>query len=133
MILKLFRFIKLFTKQASTGGFVGLALIALLMLSVPHMTYAEEESEAIDALTSLEQMAKSLESALPGLRAELADLRAQLRQLETQQNEMQTQIKAYDSQIAVHNQLLLVSSPRIEDLENAIKDNRLASRTLTEE
>ena len=57
MILKLFRFIKLSIKQALTGGFVALALVALLMLSVPHMAGAKEESEAVNALTSLEQMA----------------------------------------------------------------------------
>ena len=97
------------------------------MLSVPHMTGAEEESEDVNALTSLEQMAQSLENALPRLQAELADLKTQLRQLETIQNAAQTQIKAYDSQNTVHSQLLLMSSPRIEDLENAVKDSRLAS------
>jgi small-conductance mechanosensitive channel len=133
MILKLFRFIKVFTKQASIVGFVGLAFIALLMLSVPHMTCAEEESEDVNALTSQEQMAQSLENALPRLQAELADLKTQLRQLETIQNAAQTQIKAYDSQNTVHSQLLLMSSPRIEDLENAVKDNRLASHILTQQ
>jgi len=133
MILKLFRFIKLSIKQALTGGFVALALVALLMLSVPHMAGAKEESEDVNALTSLEQMAQSLENALPRLQAELGDLKTELRQLETIQNAARTQIKAYDSQNTVHSQLLLMSSPRIEDLENAVKDSRLASHTLTQQ
>ena len=131
MILKLFRFIKLSIKKASTGCCVGLVFIALLMLSVPHMTCAEEESKDVNALTSLEQIAQSLENSLPRLQAELADLKTELRQLETTQNATRIQIKAYDSQNTVHSQLLLMSSPRIEDLENAVKDSRLASHTLT--
>jgi len=131
-IMKLFRFSMLSIEQASSWRFVGLALIALIAISLPHMTEAEEESEVVDALTSFEQIAKSLDSALASHRAELADLKAQLRQLETLQDEVQTEIKAYESQITAHGQLLLMSKLRIEDLENAIKDNRLTSRTLTE-
>ncbi|MEN8808506.1 MAG: mechanosensitive ion channel domain-containing protein [Desulfobacterales bacterium] len=109
-----------------------MTLTALLMLSLSYMARAEEESAVVDALTSFEQIAKSLDSALASHRAELADLKAQLRQLETLQDEVQTEIKAYESQITAHGQLLLMSKLRIEDLENAIKDNRLTSRTLTE-
>ena len=131
-IMKLFRFSRRPIEQASSWRFAGLALIALLTLFQPHMTAAEEESKVVDALTSPEQMAKSLDSALTSQRAELADLKTQLRQLETLQNVVQTEIGAYDSQNASHGQLLLMSKLRIEDLENAIKDNRLASRNLAE-
>ena len=131
-IMKLFRFSRRPIEQASTWRFAGLALIALLTLFQPHMTAAEEESQVVDALTSPEQMAKSLDSALTSQRAELVDLKTQLRQLETLQNVVQTEIGAYDSQNASHGQLLLMSKLRIEDLENAIKDNRLASRNLAE-
>jgi len=132
MISKLFRFSILSSEQALPWRLVGLAFIVLLTLSLPHMTEAEEESEVVDALTTSEQMAKSLDSALASQRAELADLKVELRQLETMQNVVQTEIKAYDSQDTAHGQLLLMSKLRIEDLENAIKDNRLASRTLAE-
>ena len=130
--MKLFRLSILSIEQASSWRFVGLALIVLLTLSQPHMTDAEEESKGVDALTSPEQMAKSLDSALNSQRAELADLKMLQRQLETLQDAVQTEIKAYDSQDAAHGQLLLMSKLRTEDLENAIKDNRLASRALAE-
>ncbi|MFZ1954190.1 MAG: hypothetical protein WAU34_01775, partial [Desulfobacterales bacterium] len=130
--MKLFRFSILSVERASSWCFVGLVFIVLLTLSLPHMTGAEEESEVVDALTSPEQMAKSLDSALASQRAELADLKMLQRQLETLQDAVQTEIKASDSQDAAHGQLLLMSKLRIEDLENAIKDNRLASRALAE-
>lgn len=130
--MKLFRLSRRPIEQASSWRFVGLAFIVLLTFSLPYMTGAEEESEVVDALTSPEQMAKSLDSALASQRAELADLKMLQRQLETLQDAVQTEIKAYDSQDAAHGQLLLMSKLRIEDLENAIKDNRLASRALAE-
>ena len=130
--MKLFRFSMHSFERASWWRFVGLALIALVAISLPQVTDAEEESKVVDALASPEQMAKSLDSALASQRAELADLKAQLRQLETLQDVVRTELKAFDSQDAAHGQLLLMSKLRIEDLENAIKDNRLASRTLAE-
>ena len=131
-IMKLFRLSRRPIEQASSWRFVGLALIALIAISLPQVTDAEEESKVVDALASPEQMAKSLDSALASQRAELADLKILQRQLETLQDVVQTEIKAYDSQDAAHGQLLLMSKLRIEDLENAIKDNRLSSRTLAE-
>lgn len=131
-VIKLFRFSMLSIEQASSWRFVGLALIVLLTLFLPHMSEAEEKGQAIDVLASPEQMTKSLDSALASQRAELEDLKILQRQLETLQNVVQTEIKAYDSQDATHGQLLLMSKLRIEDLENAIKDNRLASRALAE-
>jgi potassium efflux system protein len=133
MIPNLFSFSMPSSKQASRWRFVALVSFVLLMLSLSNITRGEEESEIAAPLTSLEQMAESLESELPGHRAELVDLKAQLRHLEALQNAVQAEIKAYDSQNTTHSQLLLLSKPRIEDLENAIKDNRLASRTLTEQ
>ncbi|MGW8187149.1 MAG: mechanosensitive ion channel domain-containing protein, partial [Desulfobacterales bacterium] len=109
-----------------------MAIIALIALSLTQVTSAEEEGKGGDVLASAEQMAKSLDSALNSQRAELTDLKMLQRQLETLQDAVQTEIKAYDSQDAAFGQLLLMSKLRIEDLENAIKDNRLASRALAE-
>ena len=131
-IKKLFRLSRRPIEQSSSWRFVYLAFIALIALSLPQMIDAEEESKGVDALTSPEKMAKSLDSALASQRAELADLKMLQRQLETLQDAVQTEIKAYDSQDAAHGQLLLMSKLRIEDLENAVKDNRLASRALAE-
>ncbi|MGB5615573.1 MAG: hypothetical protein WBM78_01950, partial [Desulfobacterales bacterium] len=130
--MKSFHFSMLSNEKASSWRFVGLTFIVLLTLSLPQMTGAEEESGVVDSLTSSEQMVKSLSNELASQRTELADLKTLLRQLETLQNTTQTEIKAYNSQDTAHGQLLLMSNLRIEDLENAIKDNRLASRTLAE-
>jgi len=129
---KLCHFSKLSIERASPWCFVCVALIALIALSLPPVTDAEEDSKGIDVLASPEQMAKSLDSALASQRAELANLKMLQRQLETLQDAVQAEIKAYDSQDAANRQLLLMSKLRIEDLENAIKDNRLASRALAE-
>ena len=59
-------------------------------------------------------------------------MKAQLQQLDTLQKAIQTEIEAYKSQNAAHSQLLLVPQLRIEDLERALKNNRLALRTLDE-
>ena len=131
-IKKLLRLSRRPIEQASSWRFVGLTFIVLLTLSLPQMTGAEEESGVVDSLTSPEQMVKSLGNELASQRTELADLKMLLPQLETLQNTTQTEIKAYNSQDTAHGQLLLMSNLRIEDLENAIKDNRLASRTLAE-
>jgi len=132
IVPKLCRFPLPFFRRASTLGIAGVALTMLLTLFMPHMTEAEEESEAVEALNSMERLAKSIESSLPSQRAELANLRDQLQQLETLQNAVQDEINAYDSQNTFHSQLLLASRLRIEELENAIKDNRMASKSLTE-
>jgi potassium efflux system protein len=131
-IMKFFRFSMYPTARTAPWRLVHVALIALIVLSSPQVTGAEKESKGVDALASPEQMAKSLDSALDSQRAELADLKMLQQQLETLQDAVQTEIKAYDSQDAAHDQLLLMSKLRIEDLENAIKDNRLASRALAE-
>ncbi len=78
-------------------------------------------------------MAKSLENQITGHLAELADIKKQLSQLETLQNSILTKITDYEAQDTVHGQLLLMSKVRLENLENAVKDNLLASRTLGEE
>ncbi|HHP7233526.1 MAG TPA: mechanosensitive ion channel domain-containing protein, partial [Desulfobacterales bacterium] len=48
------------------------------------------------------------------------------------QNRIQAETWTYDSQNTAHKQLLLMSSLRIVDLANAIKDNRLASRKVAD-
>ena len=111
----------------------GFALTLLLVISLVTAARAEEAGEVVtDAGASLEQMAQSAESEVQTHRAELANLNEQLRQLETVQRKLQTQIKEYDTQNTAHGQLLLMNRVQTEDLENATRENRLASKALSE-
>jgi small-conductance mechanosensitive channel len=111
----------------------GFALPLLLVISLMTAAQAEEASEVVtDAGVSLEQMAQSAESEVQTHRAELENLNEQLRQLETLQKELQAQIKEYDTQNTAHGQLLLMERLQTGDLENAIRENRLAFKALSE-
>ena len=112
---------------------VAFALLVLMMLSLPLSVRAEgEKHDAVDVVVSPEQMLNSLKGVLDGQRAELADLKASLQQLEIRQAALQTEINVYDSQDTTHGQLLLASQPRIDKLENALKNNRLASKRMAD-
>ncbi|MGD2184689.1 MAG: mechanosensitive ion channel [Desulfobacterales bacterium] len=110
-----------------------MALTVLLILSLMTTIQAEEEGGVVtDAQVSLEQMVQSVESEMQSHRAELANFKEQLRQLEAVQKELQAQIKEYDSQNTAHGNLLLMNRLQTKDLENAIRENRLASKALSE-
>jgi small-conductance mechanosensitive channel len=120
-----------FCKQARQAA--GFALTLLLFICLTTAVQAEEAGEpVIDAGVSLEQMAQSAESELQTHRANLANIQEQLRQLETVQKELPTQIKEYDAQNTAHGQLMLMERVQTGDLENAIRENRLSSRALSE-
>jgi hypothetical protein len=104
----------------------------LLMLSVLQPALAETENGIEDTALYLETLAKSLESELASQTAELAELEVQMQELAKLQNRIQAETWTYDSQNTAHKQLLLMSSLRIVDLANAIKDNRMASRKVSE-
>jgi small-conductance mechanosensitive channel len=117
-----------YARQASR-----LALTVFLLFSLITSTQAEEEGGIVpDRQVSLEQMAQTAESELQRSREELANLNEQLRQLEAAQEKFEAQIKEYDIQNAAHGQLLLMDRVQTEDLENAIRENRLTSKALSE-
>ncbi|MGD8291519.1 MAG: mechanosensitive ion channel [Desulfobacterales bacterium] len=110
-----------------------LALTLLLILTLVTATQAKEEGDIVtNAQVSPEQIAQTAESEVQNHRAELANLNGQLRQLETAQKELQVQIKDYDTQNTAHAQLLLMDRVQTEDLENAIRENWLAAKALSE-
>jgi small-conductance mechanosensitive channel len=102
------------------------------MLSMLQPALAETENGTEDTALYLETLAKSLESELASQTAELAELEVQMQELAKLQNRIQAETWTYDSQNTAHKQLLLMSSLRIVDLANAIKDNRLASRKVAD-
>jgi small-conductance mechanosensitive channel len=117
-----------YTRQASR-----LALTVLLIFSLMTTSQAEEKGGiAADTQVSLEQMAQSVETDVQNHRKELANLKEKLQLLEASQTGFQAQIKEYDSQNTFHEQLLLMDRPQTEDLENAIRENRLESKALSE-
>ena len=103
--------------------------LAIAVCFWPASANAQEEP---DILVPPEQMAESLDLALVNYRAELADLKAQIGALEDARNTVQSGIDAYVAQNTAHSQLLLESQPRLEKLENAIRNNRLAFQAMDE-
>lgn len=111
----------------------GLAFIVLVMLFLPLITRAEEKPpEAVKSLASPEQMENYLDSALESHQDELRYLKGQLEELENLQDAFLNEIDTYDSQNTAHAHLLLMPQLRIENAEKALKENKLAYRTLTE-
>lgn len=100
----------------------------VLAVFFSHLTARAEENQ--QGMISPEQMAESLDNALANKRTELEDLKGRSRDLENLRDKIQAEIKTYSSQNVVHSQILLTSQLRIENLENAIKNNRFAFRTL---
>jgi small-conductance mechanosensitive channel len=133
LMLSFFSFPTRFPLRKHARQVAVLALVVPLIFSMVKKTRAEEESDIVtDAQISLEQMAKSAESEVQSHRTELANLTGQLRQLETAQKGLQAQIKEYNTQDTAHGQLLLMDRLQTGDLENAIRENRLASEALSE-
>ena len=106
-----------------------LCTFLLLAIFFSHLTARAEENQ--QSLISPEQVAESLDNAVANQRDELESLKGQLRDLEKLRDKVQDEIKTYDSQNTAHSQILLTSQLRIENLENAIKNNRFAFRTLS--
>ncbi|MGD8992498.1 MAG: hypothetical protein PVI00_13660, partial [Desulfobacterales bacterium] len=128
-----FLFLAGFPSRMHARQVAGFVLTLLLVISLMTATQAEEKGDIVtNAGGSLEQMAQSAESGAQTHRAELVDLNEQLRQLKATQKELQAQIKDYDAQNTAHEQLLLTERVQTGDLENAIRENRLAFKALSE-
>ena len=108
-------------------------ICAMFIPGQPPLARAEEEEiETADALISAEQIEDSVNRALAGNQAELTELEGQLQQLDMLQAVIRTDIKANESQNAAHGQLLLATQLPIEDLEKALSENRLTSKSLAD-
>jgi small-conductance mechanosensitive channel len=133
LMLKYFPFLTGFSSRMPARQAAVLALTLLLILTLATATQAEEEGDIVtNAQVSLEQIAQTAESEVQNHRAELTNLNGQFRQLEAAQKELQVQIKEYDTQNTAHAQLLLMDRLQTEDLENAIRENWLAAKALSE-
>lgn len=118
-------------RRLSAWPSLGVALALLMVLSLPLSTRAEEKvSDNLEALLLAERLEKSIATALASHRAELAELKTQLQKLETMQVAVEAELRTYDSQNTANSQLMLIPTPQIGDLEIALNNNRLTSRTL---
>ena len=112
--------------------FADLAFCTLLLLVLSPMSFAQEDNAGGNPALG-EQITQSIERALTSYQAEMEDLQINFQKLESFQREIIDQLKAYDVQSTIHIQLLLIRSPRQRDLENALRDNRLAIQNLNDQ
>jgi len=132
-IPKVLSFPTCFTLGTRKRQITGFALALLLVISLMTVARAAETGETdTDAAVSLAQMAQSVESEVQSHRTALVNLNEKLRKLTNVQEALQAQIKDYETQNTVHGQLLLMDRIQNGDLENAIRENRLASKALSE-
>jgi predicted nucleic acid-binding Zn-ribbon protein len=127
--------IRLLRRSKSKRWSIAAVLGVMLLLAgalYPDAARSQDADNGSEALVTPERMMASLASALTGQQDDLAKLKVQLQQLDALRKSVQAEIDAYHSQDAAHSQLLLVPQVRIEDLENALKNNRLAQGTLKE-
>ncbi len=101
-----------------------LVLVPVLIFAVLHGAWAETDKSP-ERFGLADQQQKTLESALSNNRAELEELRNRLVELEKLKRALVKLIDGQQAENTMHRQLLLMSQPRIESLEQAIRDNRL--------
>jgi len=111
--------------------FADLAFCTLLLFVLSPMSFAQEDNAGGNPALG-EQIKQSIERALTSYQAEMEDLQMSIQKLESFQKEIIGQLKAYDVQSTIHGQLLLIRRPRQRDLENALRDNRLAIQNLND-
>ena len=105
------------------------SLFALAIICSAPQARAEEDN---DVLISPEQLADDIGKALASYTRELEQLKSRRRELGTLQEKVLAEIDSFESLNTAHKQLMLEVQPRIENLENAIKNNRISFRVLEE-
>jgi len=110
---------------------VAFLLLALMILSLPLLTQAKQvQRDDVNVLISPERMGSSLKSDLVRELADLTDMKAKMEQLEVRKAAIKAEISAYGYQDTAHSYLLMVSQPRIDELEETLRKNRLTSRIM---
>jgi potassium-dependent mechanosensitive channel len=105
-------------------------LFTFLVFAVFFSSLSAKAQENQQVLISPEEIAKSLDDELANHSTELEALKVEMKALKDLEDKVRTEIKTYDLQNTTQSQLLLTSQPRIENLENAIRNNRFAIRAL---
>lgn len=113
---------------------VFLVLVALMGMLFCPMVSADEptETKATKYSASLEAVRALLESALAAERSDPNGLEQTLNRWDRLKATVKDELEAYRIQNIAHSNILLVLQTRIEDLENALNNNRLAIKNLSE-
>jgi hypothetical protein len=93
------------------------------------LTAKAQENQQV--LISPAEITKSLDDELANNSTELEALKKGMKALNDLGDKVRTEIKSFDFQNTTQSQILLISQPRIENLENAIRSNRSASKALS--
>lgn len=109
--------------------FVGLLILIPTVLTVFFMSQVEAD-QTVSEVAPIKRSELSPQKALLTHRGELSDLQMRKVRLEGLKKKILDEIEAHDTENTAFSQLLLVSHPRIENLENAIVRYRLAISTL---
>lgn len=107
--------------------FLGLLLLLLFSGAMA----AEAPEKPVDA-ASPQGVKQFLENALSNERSNLVEVEQNLKRWEALRTSVADEIEAYRIQNAAHGNLLLVLQTRIEDLQTALNNNRLAIKSLSE-
>ncbi len=122
--------IKRFSRYSSVSS--GFALLLAFLLVVTMDQVGANENEKQIATTNAESASQTFEKALEGEQSDLADMDQMLERWKTLRDSTINEIKAYRIQNTAYENLLLASPTRIEILETALNNNRLAIKSLHE-
>lgn len=82
---------------------------------------------------SPEQFLGTMENALAGQRVELEELRSRLGQLDQLSTTLLVRVRGYESEMSAYQQLLLMSRIPLEEIERAVRNNRITHRKLNQQ
>ncbi len=119
-----------FLRHRALLFFIG--VLWAVLLATGSMAANPPEGETPMAPSSPEAVKQLLENALDSERSNLADIEQNLKRWESLRASVASEIEAYRIQNAAHGNLLLVLQTRVEDLQTALNNNRLAIKSLSE-
>ncbi len=125
--------LSLFRRHGRTNSCWFPLLCALLLPTLVIAVPAGAAEIATDASAAAIELQNAIENAVTSYRDELADLKVRLRQMEAIKDSLVNEMGVQEHKSASHRQLLLMSQPPIESLEQAIRSNRLAYEHLSEQ
>lgn len=124
--------------RPAVGGLLKLMVLVLIGFGIPAPVVIDtiefagaETAYAAEEVVTPTGLSHSSEKTLASHRTELSTLRDRMWELVRLKETVRDEIKSYESENANYSQLLLLSRPPVENLENAIINNRLAVSALT--
>ncbi len=128
-MISVFLVASLFSTARTVACRLLFSLLALAIICSSPQARAQENNRVS---VSPEQLADNIDKALANYNLELEQLKSRQRELEALQENVLAEIDSFNSLNAAHRQLMLAVQPRIENLDNAVKNNRISFRVLEE-